>query len=129
MNKDLYFLSIHDKFGNYLKVCDNITNITGYSKSDIIGKSSYEFFDPNDIKNIVSSHISNTLTSVRYKIRKSDGSFVYVKTLSFKSVNSGEDDSLIHCITRKMNKVEILLFKLETKLKEIIELIRFKIDF
>ncbi len=56
MKKDSYFLSIHDKLGNYIKVCDSVVLVTGYSKSEVIGRSAYDFFDYEDIKNIVSSH-------------------------------------------------------------------------
>jgi PAS domain S-box-containing protein len=112
MRKDLYFLSVHDKIGKYLKVCDNIGLITGYDKGEVIGKSAYDFFDPDDIKNIVRSHISHVLTSVKYRIRKKNGKYVYVNTLSFKTVNDGiEEDDNIHCVTRKMNTFEILIFK------------------
>jgi len=119
MEKDSYFLSIHDKLGNYIKVCDNVVLVTGYSKSEVIGRSAYDFFDYEDIKNIVSSHVSHVLSFVKYRIRKKDGTFVHVMTLSFKTVNDGIEDGLIHCVTKKMNIMEIIIFKLETNLQKL----------
>lgn len=113
MNKNRYFMSFHDKFGNYLKVCDNVESILGYKKEEIIGKSAYEFFNPDFIPRIVTSHLSHVLTDIKYQLLRKDGKLIYVNTLSFKTVDDGKNqDDQIYCITKKMTLLEIIIFKL-----------------
>lgn len=64
MNMSDVFLSVHDNAGRYLKVCDNIEVVTGYEKSDVIGKSAYEFFHPKCIPNILESHLSKSTSGI-----------------------------------------------------------------
>jgi len=99
LRSENWFLSIHSKNGEYIKVCENITNITGYLKEDIIGTSAYEYFNPKYLTDIFSSHINPNMTIVDYEFRKKDGRFVYLRTLSFKNI---DDFNYIYCVTRKL---------------------------
>jgi hypothetical protein len=119
-------MSLHDKLGNYLKVCDNIEPILGYKKSEIIGKSAYEFFNPDFLPVIVKSHLSSVLTSVKYQLVNKNGKFIYVNTLSFRTVDDGENkDDQIYCVTKKMNEFEIIIFKIFLVVQEITKKIKF----
>jgi hypothetical protein len=123
MELDNYFLSKHDYLGRYIEICDNITPILGYSKLELIGTLSYDLFNPNFIRDISKSHFNKNLTKVNYQIRSKSGHFVYVTTLSFKSLDDGNPNDYIYCPTRKMTPFEIInlefnriLFKILKKL-------------
>jgi len=120
-------MSIHDKFGNYMKVCDNMELITGYTKSEIIGRSAYEFFNPKCIPDIVTSHLSPILTSISYQIVKKDGTFLYVNTLSFKTVDDGTKNDYICCVTKKMNFLERFLYRVSRYKRKLNSIITLKI--
>lgn len=115
------FLSVHDNSGRYLKVCDNIKSVTGYEKSDVIGKSAYEFFHPKCIENILESHLSKSITSVTYLLVRKDGVTIYMNTISFKSVGDGSNLGEIHCFNRKMSKLEVILYKINKKISEYVK--------
>ena len=122
MNMSDVFLSVHDNAGRYLKVCDNIKNVTGYEKSDVIGKSAYEFFHPKCVENILESHLSRSLSIVTYIILGKDGSPIYMNTISFKSVSAGSDlGDEIYCFNRKMSKLEVILYKINKKISEYVK--------
>lgn len=100
-----YFVSIHDKFGIYLEASNSIKDILFYDESDVLGKSAYDFFHPLDLSNIIKSHVSYSISIVRYRIRNKIGEYVYVKTISYSIKNEN-----IYCITTKMSIFEILRF-------------------
>lgn len=104
-----------------LKVCDNIKSVTGYEKSDVIGKSAYEFFHPKCIENILESHLSKSITSVTYLLVRKDGVTIYMNTISFKSVGDGSNLGEIHCFNRKMSKLEVVLYKINKKISEYVK--------
>ncbi len=69
LNNKSYFLSIHDKSGHYLSICDKFKKATGYDDSDIIGKSAYDFFNPKHIPNVLKSHLINiNLSKIRHSL-------------------------------------------------------------
>ena len=114
-----YFISKHDSLGRYLEVCDNVTTVLGYEKFEIIGVVAYDLFNPEFIREIVISHLSESLTKVEYQILTKSGNFIYVVTLSFKSMNDGDPNDFIYCLTRKMNLFEIIRLEFNRFLSKI----------
>ncbi len=55
-----------------------------------------------------------------------NGKFIYVNTLSFRTVDDGENkDDQIYCVTKKMNEFEIIIFKIFLVVQEITKKIKF----
>ncbi len=79
-------ISVHNPNGDYVWVGRNAKDILGFSPHDLIGKSAYEFFHPDDLDRIARDHadsIEGALTRVKYRIRHKDGSYRWVETRSY----------------------------------------------
>ena len=50
VNNSRDMISIHDAEGIYLYANPAATELTGYAPSELIGKSAYDFFHPEDLK-------------------------------------------------------------------------------
>lgn len=86
-------LSIHDTKGIYIDVCDEFIRTTGYKKDELIGKSSYDFFDVHSLRDISKSHLGEQYTTVDYEYIRKDGDKLKFRTHSYKL---GDD---IICVT------------------------------
>ena len=79
-------ISVHSSDGTYLFASPSCRNLLGYEPQHLIGKSAYEFFHSDDLVAIRASHNSanqsNRPHEVTYRIRRQDGSWVWVETLS-----------------------------------------------
>lgn len=81
---DLFCL--HDRKGSYIYVSPLVKEFLGYDSAELIGKSPIEFIHPGDLNNIrtnlyypISRGSGETMS--QYRIRKSDGSYMWVETL------------------------------------------------
>ena len=79
-------ISVHDKDGRYSFVSHSVKPMLGYTPEEMIGKSAYDFFHPDDLPAVSRSHraIIETphVSTVSYRIRKKDGPYLWVETTS-----------------------------------------------
>ncbi len=78
-------ISIHADNGDFLFVSANCEEFFGWTQAQLLGRNSYEFFHPTDVKRIASDHADHDVGHegrVRYRMRKRDGSYLWVETRS-----------------------------------------------
>lgn len=98
-------LSIHDAAGDYLYASAAARTILGREPREVVGRSAYEFFHPDDLAAIQESHrriIETPDTSdITYRIGRSDGTFHEVQTISWtvRDAVSGEETGIV-AVTR-----------------------------
>ena len=81
--KDL--VCIHHLDGKYLYVSPSIEELTGFKPEELLGKTPYDFFHPEDIEIINNSHqaiLNKDLTShyLTYRFRKKCGEYVWLES-------------------------------------------------
>ncbi|MBI5929619.1 MAG: PAS domain S-box protein [Chloroflexi bacterium] len=76
----------HSPDGVYLYVSPACTTLLGYEPSDLIGHSAYEFFHPDDVPVVATSHTTiltqPMIFTVQYRIRRKDGQYIWFETTS-----------------------------------------------
>lgn len=91
----------HDVKGHYLMFNDALTQLTGYTKEDIIGRSPYDFFHQEDLIYIQKNSHEPSVQGeeglkIEYRFRKKDGNYIWLKTTTLPQKNdSGEVTGLI----------------------------------
>ncbi|MBI1287291.1 MAG: PAS domain-containing protein [Flavobacteriales bacterium] len=79
-------VSTHDESGIYTDVSKTCKTFIGYTRRELIGNSSYDYFHPDDFQTILKSHAKVTIRPeidhVDYRIRMPDGKYREVSTLS-----------------------------------------------
>ncbi len=78
-------ISIHGPTGEYLFVSRNAEQFFGWTKEDLVGRSAYDFFHPDDVTVIAADHAaqrSGDARNVRYRLRAKDGAYRWVETRS-----------------------------------------------
>jgi PAS domain S-box-containing protein len=79
-------VGIHNSQGIYIKLSPSLNPFIGYTKSELINQSPYDFFHPDDFQKVLKSHAEVTVTKevsrVEYRLLKKDGSYKQVTTLS-----------------------------------------------
>ena len=77
-------ISRHDAEGRYTYASPACTRLLGYEPDDLVGRSAYEFFHPDDVPAVRRSHDTvldtESTSTVLYRIRKADGDYVWVET-------------------------------------------------
>lgn len=112
-------VSVHSPDGLYEYVTPACERLIGWKRSELVGRSAYELFHPEDLEAIVASHERITEreerpTSVRYRIRKADGSYTWFETTS-KTI---AEDGRIICVSRDVTQA----VELERRLDELTRL-------
>jgi diguanylate cyclase (GGDEF)-like protein/PAS domain S-box-containing protein len=118
-------ISVHDGDGLYLFVSPSSQDISGFEPREMLGKSPYAFFHPEDIDRITAHHMASldspTAPAITYRLRRKDGSYRFVETTSKTHTNAVGQKRTV-CITRDMSERETLFQALERaneKLSEI----------
>lgn len=109
-------ISLHDMNGNYLYASPACRRLLGYSEDELIGHSAYEFFHPDDMPTVRTSHdtvmVSDDIPRVTYRIRCKDGEFRWFETASSRlspgAMNKTEIIAVTRDITEKHNTEERL---------------------
>lgn len=89
-------LSRHAPDGTYLSVSPASRELLGYDPEDLLGRSAYDLFHPEDLETIASSHDdvidAPQLSTVEYRIRHKRGHWVWFETTSHtvRDPESGE---------------------------------------
>jgi PAS domain S-box-containing protein len=85
MNPDA-MVGVHNSQGIYIKLSPSLMAFIGYTESELIDQSPYDFFHTDDFQKILKAHAEVTVTKevsrVEYRLLKKDGSYKQVTTLS-----------------------------------------------
>ncbi|MFQ3231746.1 diguanylate cyclase domain-containing protein [Reinekea sp.] len=89
-------VALHAPDGNYLWISPSVKLILGYSPEELLGTSPYALFHPDDIESIHNdTHIPAVTGAgnilVRYRMRKADGTFTWLETLTQPMKNDKGD--------------------------------------
>ncbi len=88
-------ISRHDADGVYTYVSPACRSLMGYDPEELIGRSAYELFHPDDLEKIQATHDTIVETpqtfTVQYRIRKKDGSHVWFETKSRTFMTEGDE--------------------------------------
>ncbi len=111
-------ISLHSAEGVYLYASSGCQDLLGYAAEELIGRSAYELFHPEDVP-AVETHHRQTLAGVRalpiaYRLRRKDGDYVWVETTSRYVQSIGaEGRGHILCITRDVSARKALEARLQ----------------
>ncbi|HJL14546.1 MAG TPA: ATP-binding protein [Sandaracinaceae bacterium LLY-WYZ-13_1] len=99
-------ISVHDADGLYLYASPNVERLFGWTEDDLVGRSAYELFHPDDIARIQRDHESHASPErdqglVRYRLRCADGRYRLVETRSRPKMD-GDVVRYIVCFTRDL---------------------------
>jgi PAS domain S-box-containing protein len=98
-------ISTHAPNGDYTFVSNSVRDLLGYGPDELVGRSSYVFFHPDDVPTIEGSHaetlIGPDVVRTTYRLRHAEGHHIWVETKSKTNRRgaSGEVET-IQCITR-----------------------------
>lgn len=99
-------ISIHDMEGNFLEVSPACEELLGYTQEELIGKSAYELFHPDDQEKVFSSYASIKepphIHKVDYRIYRKDGSIIWFESTS--SLMYEDDEPLFISFSRDITK-------------------------
>jgi PAS domain S-box-containing protein len=88
----LDMITLHDPEGKYLYASPACERITGYTATELIGCNAYAFFHPDDLEVIRHSHgvvLKGEAFSVEYRLRRKDGSYVWLETTNRAVLEEG----------------------------------------
>lgn len=95
-------ISRHSADGRYTYVSPACRYLLGYEPEELVGRSAYELFHPDDLTQISDSHKriqqGPEITYVTYRIRRKDGSYVWFETTS-KTVWDERTQSVAEIVT------------------------------
>lgn len=102
-------ISVHAANGDYLYASPNSQDFFGWSPEELLGRNAYNLFHPDDLERIADNHAGHDghgERAVRYRLRRLDGSYLWVSTRS-RSRQTTRGVEQIVCITRNI-EVELL---------------------
>jgi len=86
----------------------NVERLFGWRPADLIGRSAYELFHPDDIARIAADHAGHQTDEpglVRYRLRRADGVWRWVETSS-RARRTDDGVAQILCFTRDVHDEE-----------------------
>lgn len=100
-------LSIHAPNGDYMFVSPNCERFFGWSPEELLGRSAYEFFHPQDLARIAEDHARHGAElspehRVKYRILCKGGDYLWVETRSRAQVENSLPQHII-CITHDIH--------------------------
>jgi len=122
-------ISNHDSEGNYLFVTPACRSLIGYTETELLGRSCFDFFHPDDLPKIQDilfkeTFVQNQKLTLSYRLHQKQGDFIWVE--STVSITCDTNGKLTHFIatTRDITKrkqIETKLADNEARLRAIIE--------
>ena len=126
---------MHDKDTRYIYVSPSIEAIAGYKPNELVGKSSFDFYHPDDIEKIWRYREANLKgnvevgESVQLRFRKKDGTFTWLELTGkiFDDSFTGSNAAVTVCkVVNKKKEEEV---KMAAALEEEKKLNRLKTGF
>lgn len=113
LDNTLDLISFHDMEGRYEYLSTSVKDILGWDEKDLLGKSAYEFFHPDDAKRIEEESHNNVKAGKRnavidYRLRCKDGSYKWMQTLSHPILDDEGIPVKILAVTRDISKFKRL---------------------
>lgn len=104
-------LSVHSASGEYLFVSPNSYTLFGWQPQELVGRSAYEFFHPEDLSRIAEDHTQHNspatdVRRVKYRLRCKDDSYRWVLTNSQAHREQGQVQHII-CVTHDVHEEEL----------------------
>lgn len=94
--KSTDLISRHTPEGTYLYASPACRTLLGYDPEELVGRSAYDFFHPEDLEIIQHHHQQkiefpdkNNVTAISYRIRHKKGHYIWFETTSKSLINSG----------------------------------------
>ncbi len=123
-------ICIHNQDGTYLFVSPSIEDLTGFKPYELIGKSPYDFFHPDDLKLLQDRHqevlsTQNDCTYISYRFLKKNGDYIWVESNSKIFFDEYEIENRIITSTHEIQErklAEESMMKALQKEKELNEL-------
>lgn len=115
-------VSVHSSEGEYLFVSDNAVEFYGWRPEELLGRHAYELIHPDDLPKIAldhARHASHGRGTIRYRIRRADGSYFWVETRS-RSLRSSSGVVSIVALTHDVDQEHVnaqLLARAEERLR------------
>lgn len=101
---------IHKPDGTYAWVSPSSLSVTGYRAEELIGKSPYDFFHPDDLIEIRKIHdaaLDGSDTEIEYRFRTKSGRYIWVETLTRPIYNGSVKPIAVQTHTREItDKIE-----------------------
>lgn len=120
----LDMLSVSDMRGVIRDVNKAWLTVTGWTKSEVVGKSMYEFFHPDDIpmveKNMIGVTSGKPIRNVEIRYRHKNGHYLWLNCSGTPSLDTGEIFAVVQDIT-KQRELESELRRRETFLTTLID--------
>ncbi|MDX1633773.1 MAG: diguanylate cyclase [Marinobacter sp.] len=122
-------VSLHSPDGRFLWVSPSVNRILGYSPEELIGTDPYDLFHADDRLSIRSKTHEPAVTGdgnilIRYRIRRSDGQYIWFETLTQPIANGDGEIIELHTTSRDVTEQ----CKLEKALAESEALYRVSMD-
>lgn len=123
-------ICIHNQDGTYLFVSPSIEDLTGFKPHELIGKSPYDFFHPDDLELVKDRHqeilsTQDDCTYISYRFLKKNGDYVWVESNSKIFFDEYEIENRIITSTHEIQErklAEESMMKALQKEKELNEL-------
>lgn len=96
-NSQIEFMSRHNVDGKFTFVDQRVTNVLGYKPQDLLGRSCFDYFHPDDITHMRENFdqvvdLRGQVLSVMYRFRTKDNDWVQLKTQSYAFLNPYTND-------------------------------------
>jgi PAS domain S-box-containing protein len=102
-------ISKHSPDGVYTYVSPACRSLLGYEPEELVGRSAYEFFHPEDFETISQAHSTvlkrPDVYTVSYRIRRKDGSYIRFETTS-RTVRDPRTDEVLEIIADSRDVTE-----------------------
>jgi PAS domain S-box-containing protein len=88
-------ICLHRPNGDYIYISPSVQSMLGYEREELIGKSPYDYFHPDDAAAVVRiAHDKNFMgieaPSIQYRYRKKNGEYVWLESVSKPIMDDGE---------------------------------------
>lgn len=86
---------LHRPNGDYIYVSPAVKFIAGYDPDELIGKSPYDFFHPEDTDSVIRfAHYRNSIglsvSPIQYRYKAKDGAYIWLESVSQPILEDGE---------------------------------------
>lgn len=122
-------ISRHTPEGVYLYASPASRTLLGYEPEELVGRSAYEFFHPEDLAPIEKSHVTileqPDISTVSYRIRRKDGSYIWFETTS-RSLRDPDSGNVVELMAvsrdiTERKRVEEALRESEEKFRRVFQ--------
>lgn len=95
-NSQTQFMSRHNMDGKFTFVDQRVTSVLGYQPQELLGKTCFEYFHPDDQARMKESFdqilkLRGQVMSILYRFRTKDSEWVFLRTQSFAFLNPYTD--------------------------------------